>query len=327
MRPDLFRTRTVIPATSAPKALPSHSRSVRGPRTVSLVKRSESYMREVAMKNALTASKPREVRSSTEASRVTLEAKYRRASGVRSARTIATHAIPGTGLGVSSVMRDGDTWHNFHLGPHSRSHEYCIVRLCASPAYSNTAIRDRRVGRPARKLTRRRRDLQLNLGDAAVHGQFDACDVTAVVGGEEEHGFCGIVGGPQPTERHACDCWLRLGLDIHLRGRQQAVEAGGIGNARTHHVYANVTIFEIVGRGPRKRSHGCLGGAIDAIRRSTFVSGDRSVQHNRASIWHQRQRLLNRKEETLNIRIEYGVKELLCNGAERTKSCSPRVRK
>jgi hypothetical protein len=48
--------------------------------------------------------------------------------------------------------------------------------------------------------------VDLVLGDTAVSEQFNAVDVTAVVGGEEYRNFAHIIRRTQATERHIRCC-------------------------------------------------------------------------------------------------------------------------
>jgi len=53
----------------------------------------------------------------------------------------------------------------------------------------------------------------LHLDEAAIHKHFRACDVTAIVGGEEHHGLRDLIGGAKPAKRNAA------GKALHVLSR------------------------------------------------------------------------------------------------------------
>src|ERR1700752_3184622 len=110
IRPASLRVRIVVPPTDLPKALPSHSRYVFGPSTVSCVKASVSYMPPaVAPKTAAMASTPTHGPLITEVWSTGFAAKAAANSGIPFFRTIPSQSSPGlraegsTGIGVPSI--------------------------------------------------------------------------------------------------------------------------------------------------------------------------------------------------------------------------------
>src|SRR6266850_8365246 len=110
IRPASLRVRIVVPPTDLPKALPSHSRYVFCPSTVSCVKASVSYMPPaVAAKTAATASTPTHGPHITEVWSTGFATKAAANSGILFFRTIAIQSSPGlraegcTGIGLPSI--------------------------------------------------------------------------------------------------------------------------------------------------------------------------------------------------------------------------------
>src|SRR5271155_5130367 len=113
IRPAALRVRIVLPPTDSPKALPSHSRYVFGPSTVSCVKTSLSYALPVeAAKTIAMVSTPAHGLLRTEAWSTGFATKAAANSGVPLFRTIAIQSLPGwraegsTCIGVSSISGD-----------------------------------------------------------------------------------------------------------------------------------------------------------------------------------------------------------------------------
>src|SRR6201988_2351855 len=110
IRPASLRVRIVVPPTDLPKALPSHSRYVFGPSTVSCVKANVSYMPlAVAAKTDATASTPTHGPLITDVWSTGFAAKAAANSGIPFFRTIAIQSSPGlraegsTGIGLPSI--------------------------------------------------------------------------------------------------------------------------------------------------------------------------------------------------------------------------------
>src|SRR5229473_5275180 len=110
IRPASLRVRIVVPPTDFPKALPSHSRYVFGPSTVSCAKASVSYMPPAAAaKNAAMHSTPTHGPLITEVWSTGFAAKAAANSGIPFFRTIAIQSSPGlraegsAGIGLPSI--------------------------------------------------------------------------------------------------------------------------------------------------------------------------------------------------------------------------------
>src|SRR5882724_9428481 len=67
---------------------------------------------------------------------------------------------------------------------------------------------------------------------------------------------------------------------------------------------------------PRERTHRGLCGAINTIRREPFAGHDGRTKDNRATIRHQRKRLLHREQATFHIDVEDRVVELFGYSAQ-----------
>ena len=78
----------------------------------------------------------------------------------------------------------------------------------------------------------------LHLCEAAIHKQFRACDVAAVVGCEKHHGLRDLIGYTEPAERKTAGNGLHAFL-----GRFYGMPWGRVGKAWAHCVYANTAIF------------------------------------------------------------------------------------
>src|SRR3984893_9237962 len=110
IRPASLRVRIVVPPTDLPKALPSHSRYVFGPSTLSSGKASlRDIPPAVAAKTAATASTPTHGRLITEVWSTGFAAKAAANSGIPFFRTIAIQSSPGlraegaNGIGLPSI--------------------------------------------------------------------------------------------------------------------------------------------------------------------------------------------------------------------------------
>src|ERR1700730_17243518 len=101
INPASLRVTMVLPPTSVPKALPSHSKQVLAPSTVSLVNVRESYMPLVVGKNDAMASTPTQGRYMTDVSSTGFGAKAAANSFVPFLRTSARQSAPGDRAGVS----------------------------------------------------------------------------------------------------------------------------------------------------------------------------------------------------------------------------------
>src|SRR3981189_1697554 len=98
IRPASLRVRIVVPPTDLPKALPSHSRYVFGPSTVSCGQARGSYMPPaVAAKTAATASTPTHGPLITEVWSTGFATKAAANSGILFFRKNAIHFSPGLG--------------------------------------------------------------------------------------------------------------------------------------------------------------------------------------------------------------------------------------
>src|SRR5271156_6059645 len=113
IRPDAFRVSIVLPPTDLPKALPSHSREVRGPSKVSCVKTRVTYIPPVeASITVSTSSTPAHGSLKTEAYSTGFAPKAAANSGVPLFRTMAIQPSPARGpeeasdIGVASVGAD-----------------------------------------------------------------------------------------------------------------------------------------------------------------------------------------------------------------------------
>src|ERR1700740_3276416 len=106
IRPASLRVRIVVPPTDLPKALPSHSRYVFGPSTVSCVKASVSYMPPaVAAKTAAMASTPKHGPLITEVGSTGFAAKAAANYGLPFFRTIPSQSSPGLRAEGSTGIR------------------------------------------------------------------------------------------------------------------------------------------------------------------------------------------------------------------------------
>src|SRR5271163_718875 len=112
-RPAALRVSIVLPLTDLPRAIPSHSRYVFGPATVSCVKVSLSYMPPVeAAKSVSIASTPAQVPFRTEEFSTGFSAKALANSAVPLFRTSAIQSSPGCravdpiGIRISSFSGD-----------------------------------------------------------------------------------------------------------------------------------------------------------------------------------------------------------------------------
>src|SRR5713101_4576045 len=82
----------------------------------------------------------------------------------------------------------------------------------------------------------------LHLCEAAIHKQFRARDVAAVVGGEKHHGLGDLRGGPEPAEWNTVGKHLQV-LLARSCGRQQVMQSGRLDGAWAHGVHANTAIL------------------------------------------------------------------------------------
>src|SRR2546422_394410 len=159
----------------------------------------------------------------------------------------------------------------------------------------------------------------LDLGHAAVDEQLDAGDVAAVIGRQEERGLRDLVGAAHPPHRNrGHDILLEL-LDLRL-AQPQAIEARRLDRTRADRVDADPAPLEIDGPAARERAHRRLGGAVDAGGLEALGGGDGRVQDDRAAILKQRQGLLHREEQALDVGAERRVELLLGDRAERREN-------
>src|SRR5262245_53060062 len=156
-----------------------------------------------------------------------------------------------------------------------------------------------------------------HLCEAAVHTQFRARDVAAVVGGEKQHGLGDLIGCTAPAQRNT----VRNHLE-ELLARccgSQVIHRGRVDEAWAHRVHANAAILQVRCPGPRERAHGGLRGASDASRRRPFASADGRIQDDRGAIRQQRKRLLHREKQASDMDVEERIKVLLSDLAQRGK--------
>src|SRR5260370_40076221 len=104
INPASLRVTMVVPPTSVPKALPSRSKQVLAPSTVSLVHVRESYMPLVVGKNDALASTPTQGRYMTDAASTGFGAKAAAKSFVPFLRTGARQSAPGYRARVSECI-------------------------------------------------------------------------------------------------------------------------------------------------------------------------------------------------------------------------------
>src|SRR5271163_3049686 len=130
---------------------------------------------------------------------------------------------------------------------------------------SSLRLLDRSAGKAAAGLPHS----TLDLGQAAVYEEFDAGDVAAVVGGEEDHGFGDFVGGADAAERdHAGHAGFELGY--FFGSGEQGGDAGSVDGAGANDVDANFAVFEVDGPGASEGTDRGFGGAVDAEIGHTF---------------------------------------------------------
>src|SRR5215467_10913334 len=87
-----------------------------------------------------------------------------------------------------------------------------------------------------------------HLCEAAVHTQFRARDVAAVVGGEKQHGLRDLIGCTAPAQRNT----VRNHLEELLASccGSQVIHRGRIDEAWAHRVHANAAILQVRCPGP-----------------------------------------------------------------------------
>src|SRR6516164_10183778 len=154
----------------------------------------------------------------------------------------------------------------------------------------------------------------LHLCEAAVHRQFRARDVAAVVGGEKQHGLRDLIGCTAPAQRNT----VRNHLE-ELLARccgSQVIHRGRVDEAWAHRVYANAAILQVRCPCPRERAHGGLRGASDTSRRRPFAGADGRIQDDRGAIRQQRQRLLHREKQAFHMDVEERIIVLLSDLAQ-----------
>ena len=63
---------------------------------------------------------------------------------------------------------------------------------------------------------------QLNLGQTAIHEQFDAVDIAAIVGSQKQNRFSNLIGGTGAAHRYVADSALYILVHLfvrHAKGR------------------------------------------------------------------------------------------------------------
>src|SRR6516164_3030752 len=156
----------------------------------------------------------------------------------------------------------------------------------------------------------------LDLGHAAIDEQLDAGDVAAVVRGEEHGGFRHLVRPAHPAQRHGSgEAHLEL-IDSLLR-QTGLVEDGRFGVSGADGVDADLAVPQVGGPAARERPHGRLRRAVDADRFQPFGRNDRGVQDDRPAVREERQGLLDREEQSLDVDVEHLVEVLLGDFSER----------
>ena len=106
----------------------------------------------------------------------------------------------------------------------------------------------------------------------------------------------------------------------------QVIQSGRVDGAWAHGIHANAAIPQVRRPGPCERAHGGFGGAVDTIRRQPLTADDGRIQDDRATIRHQRKRLLDREQEAFHIDAEDRVIVLFSDLAERRVRRSPGIR-
>src|SRR5262245_19289343 len=158
---------------------------------------------------------------------------------------------------------------------------------------------------------------ELHLRDAAVDEQFNSRDITRVVRCEKYYRLCDLIGSAESPERNSArDHRLTLFPDFRRRS-EQITQPRCVDGARADRVHPNAAFFQIGCPGPRKRSQRGFCRAINAVGREPFAGDNGGVQDDRGAIRQQRQRLLNREDDALNIDVEGRVIQILGNRTER----------
>src|SRR6266481_2041471 len=155
-----------------------------------------------------------------------------------------------------------------------------------------------------------------DLRHAAVHEELDPADEAAVVRGEEEHGLRDLIWAAHAAKRHGVDDLLLEVLDL-LPGQPQIVVARRVDRSGADGVNADPALLEVDGPGAREGADGGLGRAVDTEGLHPLRSGDRRVQDDRAAIPEERQGLLHREEESLDVDAEGPVEVRLGDRPER----------
>src|SRR5262245_57179371 len=120
----------------------------------------------------------------------------------------------------------------------------------------------------------------LHLSQPAIHEQFDAGDVAAVAGCQENYRLRDLVWRAEPADRDHGRQDLQA-LSARFGGRDQFGESWRVDRTRADCVHTNAAMLQLRRPRARERAHRSLGGAVHAVRRKAFAGDNRGVEDDR----------------------------------------------